>query len=127
MIDHLSMIFALIGRCSQIWMPGTLVEIGLNSPRYSDGALGFMSQVSIWLGPPRIHRMITDFCRDGDWPLAAAAASRLSNSGNASPAIPSTPAFTNPRRLNASVRRKSSHPIGTRELLFITRLLELPQ
>ena len=34
------------GSNSQIWMPGTAVEIGLNSPRYSAGALGFRSNVS---------------------------------------------------------------------------------
>ena len=111
MIDHLSMIFALIGRCSQIWMPGTFVEIGLNSPRYSAGAFGFMSHVSIWLGPPRIHKMITDFSRDTDCPFAAAAASRLNNCGSVKPAMPSTPALTNPRRLSTKLRRKSAQPI----------------
>ena len=30
---HLSMILAMPGMCSQIWMPGTLVSIGWNSPR----------------------------------------------------------------------------------------------
>ena len=33
-------------------MPGTLVLIGLNSPRYSTGASGFRSYMSMWLGPP---------------------------------------------------------------------------
>ena len=34
------------------WTPGTDVAIGLNSPRISAGASGFMSKVSRWLGPP---------------------------------------------------------------------------
>src|SRR6266436_7044337 len=33
-------------------MPGTEVAIGLNSPRTSLGAAGFMSHISRWLGPP---------------------------------------------------------------------------
>ena len=37
MIASLSIIFACSGRCSQIWMPGTFVVIGLNSPRISAG------------------------------------------------------------------------------------------
>src|SRR5262245_51208006 len=39
-------------------MPETLVEIGLNSPAPS--APGFMSKVSLWLGPPSIHRRMHD-------------------------------------------------------------------
>src|ERR1043166_2901852 len=64
MIDHLSMMAALRGRRSQIWMPGTFVGIAPKAPRYSDGASGFGSHVSCWLGPPRIQRMITDFSRE---------------------------------------------------------------
>ena len=40
------------GKCSQTEMPGTSVAIGSNGPRTSAGASGFMSKVSIWLGPP---------------------------------------------------------------------------
>src|SRR5581483_2611346 len=36
-------------------MPGALVAIGLKSPRYSAGALGLRSKVSMWLGPPQSH------------------------------------------------------------------------
>ena len=39
-------------------MPGTLVSIGLNGPRISAGASGFMSQVSSWLGPPTRNSMM---------------------------------------------------------------------
>ena len=41
-------------------MPGTLVRMTPNSPRYSAGASGLGSHMSMWLGPPRIHRMMTD-------------------------------------------------------------------
>src|SRR5256885_1997888 len=37
MMASLSVIFARRGRCSQTWMPGTFVGIGLNSPRISIG------------------------------------------------------------------------------------------
>jgi hypothetical protein len=40
------------GRCSQILMPGTLVAMGINSPRMPSGASGFRSNVSCWDGPP---------------------------------------------------------------------------
>src|SRR5437762_11749738 len=98
MIDHLSMIRALIGKRSQIWMPGTLVLIAPNSPRYSIGASGFGSHVSCWLGPPRIQRMITDFCRETAFPEAFARASERRRSGNANPAKPRKPDLRKLRR-----------------------------
>src|SRR6201988_2470226 len=49
---NLSACFAVWGRCSQICMPGTFVEIGLNSPRISFGAFGFIAKVSMWPQPP---------------------------------------------------------------------------
>src|SRR4051812_48520645 len=52
------MIRAVLGRCSQIWSPGSEVAIGRNSPRISAGARGFRSNMSWWLGPPsRLNRM----------------------------------------------------------------------
>ena len=39
------------------------VAMGLNSPRISSGAAGFMSKVSCWLGPPHWCRKMTDFAR----------------------------------------------------------------
>jgi hypothetical protein len=50
--DSLSNIFACIGMCSQMSMPGTFVLIGLNSPRNSFGASGFRSYMSMCDGPP---------------------------------------------------------------------------
>ena len=49
------------GRCSQMCTPGTVVAIGLNSPRISGGASGFRSNVSRWLGAPVRKTRITDF------------------------------------------------------------------
>src|SRR3990172_8466328 len=50
MIVYLSATLASSGINSQISMPGTLVAIGLNSPRYSFGASGFRSNISIFCG-----------------------------------------------------------------------------
>ena len=41
-------------------MPGTCEATGRNSPRYSAGASGFMSYMSMWLGPPPRQTMMTD-------------------------------------------------------------------
>ncbi len=43
--------------------PGVLVEIGLNSPRISEGESGLRSQVSIWLGPPHWKIRMHDLAR----------------------------------------------------------------
>ena len=59
----MSAILACIGISSQISMPGTLVLIGLNSPRYSRGASGFMSYMSRCDGPPLKKIMMIDLCR----------------------------------------------------------------
>ena len=58
---YLSARAARRGRCSQILSPGRRVAIGLNSPRISAGASGFMSNISRWLGPPVRKMRITDF------------------------------------------------------------------
>ncbi len=62
---------ATFGRCSQICMPGTAVSIGLNVPPLAWP--GFMSKVSIWLGPPLIHSKMHARFRAGS--AAALAAS----------------------------------------------------
>ena len=51
------------GRCSQTWMPGTAVSIGLNSPRIPSGASGFMSKESCCPRPPLSRITITDRAR----------------------------------------------------------------
>src|SRR5262245_5121494 len=52
--------WANFGKCSLIWMPGTEVAIGLNSP--ASLVPGFMSNVSFWLGPPSIQSRMHDLC-----------------------------------------------------------------
>ena len=47
-----SMTWAIRGSSSHTVRPGTLEAIGLNSPRSSAGAFGFMSNVSCWGTPP---------------------------------------------------------------------------
>src|SRR3954447_21992864 len=51
-------ILASFGKCSLICTPGTLVSIGLKVPGL--GVPGFMSNVSLWLGPPAIHSRMHD-------------------------------------------------------------------
>src|SRR3954470_22867265 len=41
------------------------VAMDLNSPRYSAGASGFMSQVSWWAGPPHMNRTMQAFALRG--------------------------------------------------------------
>ena len=58
----LSIIAASFGNSSQIWMPGTFVLIGLNSPRISAGASGLRSHMSWCGGPPGKKTLISDLC-----------------------------------------------------------------
>src|SRR5437773_1843943 len=83
---NLSMRFAIFGSNSEIWMPGTLVEIGLK--------LLFVlgSHVSTWLGPPSSQKRITACALPFRGDLVAAAADSTSRSEN--PRKPSDPAVT---------------------------------
>src|SRR5438270_12398127 len=87
---NLSMRLAIFGSSSEIWMPATLVEIGLK--------LLFVlgSQVSTWLGPPSSQKRITAlaFPFAGE-PVSAAAESA---SRRESPRKPSDPAVMKLRR-----------------------------
>ncbi len=51
-MEYLSAILAIMGSSSPIWMPGTLVGIGLTLPRIFAGASGFGSNISCCGGPP---------------------------------------------------------------------------
>src|SRR5262249_1230935 len=107
MMDHLFMIRAQRGQLVDRCTPGTLERMTPNSPRYSTGASGFGSHMSMCDGPPRIQRMMTDGRRlDG----ALARASCLSNSANDSPAEPRMPALTKLRRLVRTARCMSAQP-----------------
>src|SRR5689334_10240752 len=97
MMANLSAILARRGKSSQISMPGTLVGMGRNSPRTSDGASGLRSHMSWWLGPP------------DRWTLMSALelvlpslASRRRRSGSARPPRPIAPIFRKLRRATPS-------------------------
>src|SRR5262245_35237769 len=55
---------AILGKHSPIWMPGTFVAIGLNSPRISDGASVLISHMSWCGGPPPRNTLMTALCDD---------------------------------------------------------------
>src|ERR1700675_1121044 len=65
---NLSMRFAMVGSNSEIWMPATLVEMGLKL------LLVLGSHVSMWLGPPSSQKRITAFALPSTGDLASAAA-----------------------------------------------------
>src|SRR5262249_31530631 len=69
-----------------------------NGPRFSMGRLGFGSQVSMWLGPPAIHRRVTLFLLAVGRPLRGASARCRRNSGTGGPALPAGPALRELRR-----------------------------
>ena len=73
MTAHLSIAAASCGKTSQIWMPGTLVAIGLNSPRISAGASVLMSHMSWCGGPPPRKMLMTALWRVPDVPARASA------------------------------------------------------
>src|SRR4030095_6178374 len=78
-----------------IWAP-PVVAMGLKSPAFLEP--GFGSHVSIWVGPPPIHSMITAFAVRPDDCLAwVACASSLCGSDDAT--APPAPARLNRRKL----------------------------
>src|SRR5437588_11092327 len=105
-MDHLGMIWPQRGSRSHRTIPGTRDDRTPNSRRDSAGAFGFGSHMSIWLGPPRIQRMITDVTLVP----APAWASARSNSARLSPAVPRMPAFKKLRRSTCKLRWKSAQP-----------------
>src|SRR6185437_7332864 len=131
-MDHLSMMRPDIGSKSPRRIPGTLLGLTPNSPRYSTGASGLGSHMSMWLGPPRIHRMMTDFSREAPGAAAPWAFIR-SRSASDSPAPPSMPickklrrfsrfsrdGFAIPRTPFAGLGGGLCRPIG--HCLYITR------
>ena len=98
----LSAIRACNGMCSQMSNPGTLVLIGLNSPRNSDGAAGLRSYMSMCEGPPARQIMITE---RGFKELPVSARSR-STWGKVKPPSPSAPTFKKSRRFMPSQKRR---------------------
>ena len=65
-------------------MPGTFVLIGMKSPRYSLGASGFKSYISMCGGPPGIHTKMTEVSLP-DVPFGALFACASSSPANPKP------------------------------------------
>src|SRR5688572_28122704 len=97
---------AILGRCSLIWMPGTLVAMGLNSP--PSLVPGLRSKVSLWVGPPSIHRTMQDLCLTPVW--AAWAASTGSQPDSEVAATPAADSLSRSRRERSLVMVGS--PLG---------------
>src|SRR6185503_3541521 len=78
-------------------MSGLLVLIGLNGPRISRGASGFMSHVSSWLGAPRLKMSMTAF---SSLPFVSApAALNAASCDRLKPIAPSAPTCRKSRRV----------------------------
>ena len=94
---------------SQIRTSGTLVAMGLNSPRTSAGAAGFRSHVSCWAGPPHMKSRMHAFARGRD---AGSNALRACNScGRPNPRRPSEPARRNSRRPIGAALKKPGQAV----------------
>ena len=110
-LASLSQIVEIRGNSSQIWMPGTLVWIGLNSPRISAGASGLGSKVSCCGGPPWSQRKMTFLALPKVAPrrsFVEALACDASSAGNERPSALSPPTRSNSRRLKAPDLRSLS-------------------
>src|SRR5438477_1136898 len=90
---------ATFGRCSEIWMSGAAVLIGLNSP--APLLSGLRSNVSLCDGPPSIHSRMHDLVF---LPDSAALASTGSQPDRPAPKTPAAVSFRKSRRV-FSVRR----------------------
>ncbi len=88
--------FAVSGKCSQTRTPGSFVAIDPKGPRISEGASGFGSHMSRWLGPPESQIRITLVFRVPS-PAEAAVAWRRNSPGTERPARPESPVCRNPR------------------------------
>ena len=104
MRQYLSAWRARRGRCSQIWIPGTFVAMGRNSPRNSGGASGFKSNVSSWLGPPKRNTITHERARP-KLNAAGRAQARGRHSGSSSPMAASPPTWSISRRVQPSQAR----------------------
>src|SRR5947209_8971903 len=110
---------ATLGKCSLIWMPGAVVAMGLKSP--ASLVPGFKSNVSLWLGPPSIHRRMQDLCLPGV--AAARPASTCSQPDSDTADTPAADSFNHSRRERSPVnifsprlRRDRGSPVRTADL-----------
>src|SRR5207253_2645566 len=93
-MENLSVTLACLGYSSVTSKPGTFVLMGFQRPRYSAGASGFMSYMSMWPGPPSNQIRMTDvfLVAEPEASLARRTWARLADP------IPATPAWTKLRR-----------------------------
>ena len=99
---------ASLGRCSEIRTPGAAVSIALNGPPCEWPGLG--SKVSVWLGPPVIHKRMHDFRRFGS---DAAEAASVPNQPEADePRAPAEASLINCRRLKRGASRSDRFMTG---------------
>src|SRR5262245_14328186 len=96
----LSMTEAQRGSSSQTGTPGSLLDDGFSSLRMPEGAPGFMSKVSIWLGPPHWWSRMTDLAR-------AFFGAAVKSDGAARPRAPAAPTRNRSRRLTAAKSRQA--------------------
>src|SRR5579862_7219612 len=113
MIVYLSAIFVCIGKCSHTSMPGTLVRTGRKSPRYSAGAFGFMSYISMCGGPPGSQMKMTAVS-DSPRPLGEGLGVRVSawSFHGTMPAAPRPPSVRAPNL------RKSRRECGPEQVIL---------
>ncbi len=118
--ETLSICFAVIGRCSEIWMPFAAVGIALNGPPVS--VPGFGSQVSIWLCAPCIQKRMQAFAFApvGRSCSSAEASAEEGSSAKGSPNFEAMPAAAElPRAIRTKSRREQFlqcamvHPMKT--------------
>ena len=83
-------------------MPGTRVAIGLNSPRISRGAAGFISPKSVWLGPPKRNTKMHERIRPAGAVSVGAAARSRARSTLLNPSRLSPPTRNSSRREHAA-------------------------
>ena len=84
-------------------MPGTLVEMGLYGPRIVSGALGFISHVSTWLGPPHSNTKMHDFSAATALPPVSSLSLPITIPGMPSESAPMPPAMRACRRFSSRV------------------------
>ena len=86
-------------------MSGQEVRICPCGERYSFGASGFMSRMSIWLGPPHWKRKMTDFALGAILRFATVASEARNSFGIVMPRSPMPPARSRVRRAIAVSRK----------------------
>src|SRR5262245_56273013 len=101
MTASLSPCLASFGRCSLKRTPGAFVAISLNGPPLA--CPGLRSKVSIWLGPPFIHKRMHARLRCGSF--AAASAMRSSQPDIEKPTHPAAVSRSRSRRDRAFADR----------------------